>query len=713
MATIGEALGVALQHHQSGELQQAEQLYRRILDAQPDQPDALHLLGVVAHQTGRNQAALQSISRAIAINPNSPQMYNNVAHVQEALGERQQAAESYRRAIVLDPGYLDAHYNLGNLLRELGRWAEAATSYERALDIDPYHALALNNLGDVRRLQGRMQEAVACFRSAVKVKPDFVEALCNLGAGLRDEGNLSEAVDVCQNVIEKNPRFADAHGNLALAMRDQGKLDEALLAFREALRLEPENSSRHSQMLLCLNHHPAATSEMLLAEHLKWAERHGATSDTNSPLKKCATADLSSSAASESLQNTAGQASSGTREPLVAEVARLGPGKPTSSEVGYGTISTETRRSSIEPPNGPLRIGYVSPNLCRHVVASFMEPILEHHDPDAIETFCYADVDKPDDVTARMQQHAGHWRDVLSLDDRQLADTIRKDRIDILIDLAGHTTGHRLGLFAKKPAPIQVSYLGYPNTTGLATIDYRLTDAVADVPKESQWHTEKLMTLPQGFLCYGPPGDGGPVMPPPMVENGFVTFGSLNRLMKLNADVVRLWAEILWAAADSKLLLKAMALDDAAVRTYWIDRFEQQGIAAERLLLFGHVTTSAAHLATYHRIDIALDPFPYNGTGTTCESLWMGVPVITLAGDRHAGRVGASLLERIGMRELIADSPDSYVRIAAELAGDPCRLARLRSDQRHRMARSPLCDAGRFTRSLEQAYRSMWHERHR
>jgi predicted O-linked N-acetylglucosamine transferase (SPINDLY family) len=317
----------------------------------------------------------------------------------------------------------------------------------------------------------------------------------------------------------------------------------------------------------------------------------------------------------------------------------------------------------------------------------------------------------PDGRTQRLQAESDHWYSIAGKPDLEVAERIRKDQIDILVDLEGHTGENRLLVFAHKPAPVQVTWLGYPNTTGMRTIDYRLTDAVADPPGEAdKFHSEKLFRLEHGFLCYLPDAAAPEAGPPPCLESGQLTFGSFNNLAKVTSEVVRVWAEILHRQPLSRLVLKSKPLADQACRERYLGLFAEQGIPADRLELLGWLPAPQNHLELYHRIDIGLDSFPYNGTTTTCEALWMGVPVVTLCGDRHAARVGASIMRQVGLEELVAHSEDEYIALAVALAQDRQRLLALRGSQRRKMRESRLLDKKLFAETLEDAYRRMWEE---
>jgi predicted O-linked N-acetylglucosamine transferase (SPINDLY family) len=360
-------------------------------------------------------------------------------------------------------------------------------------------------------------------------------------------------------------------------------------------------------------------------------------------------------------------------------------------------------------PGRRLRVGYVSPDLKQHSVAYFLEPLLREHDHSVVEVFCYAEVLRPDATTLNLQSHADHWLRTVGYSDDALARRITSDGIDILVDLAGHTADNRLGVFARKPAPVQVNWLGYPNTTGLRAMDYRLVDEITDPPGEAdQTASERLIRLAEGFLCYAAPYAAPQPAPPPSVRTGRIVFGSFNNPAKLSSITLRTWATLMKRVPDSQLLLKGSALHEPGSRDLFQAHLHAHDIDLTRVVMRGRTPGVAEHLSVYADVDIALDPFPYNGTTTTCEALWMGVPVVTLLGDRHAARVGASLLTQIKRPELIADSPEGYVEIAAKLAAEPERLAQLRATLRDQMSRSPLCDAPGFAHKVETAYRTMW-----
>jgi len=684
MTRGAEKLGAAIEHHQAGRLQQAEQIYRHILDRHPGDADALHLLGLIAFQNGRTEEAVEKIRRAIGCHPSAPVYYDNLGKILQAAGRGSEAAACFRDWIARRPDDVEARLCLGNHYLRENRLAEAGDCFRQALERKPDFAEALTNLGYALRQQGNSPEAIGFLHRAIEIRPDNPEAHLTLGAALEDLGEYEEAASVLSRLLDLKPDLAEAHHNLGSVRRDQGLLEEAaachqaalrlkpgyadscnnlgvvrllqgriedaLAGFREAIRQKPSYAAAHSNLLLTLHYLPSPDPAALYNEHRQWDRQHG--------------------------------------EPLAA-----------AHQPPLNDRSPERR----------LRIGYLSADFRTHPVAFFFGPILDLHTRVQFHCFCYSNVSHPDAVTSSLEALAEEWRNIRRLTDEQVAELVRQDRIDILVDLGGHTSENRLPVFARKPAPVQVSYLGYPDTTGLTAIDYRLTDAWADPPGETEsWHSEELARLPSGFLCYKPFTDAPAVAEPPVLRTGAFTFGSFNCLPKVTPDVIRTWAAILQAAPGARLLLKAKALADEGARRRVLEMFSDHGIPADRIQLMGLFPDLLRHLETYHQVDLALDPFPYNGTTTTCEALWMGVPVVTLPGRTHASRVGLSLLSRMDLSEFIADSWQGYVELAARWAGNPGPLRKLRAQLRDRMRRSSLTDTKSFVRELEQSYRRMW-----
>jgi protein O-GlcNAc transferase len=560
-------------------------------------------------------------------------------------GKLDEAVASYEQALRLRPDFAAVHNNLGAIHAARARWEDAIASYGKALELDPNLADACNNLGIAFVNQGMRAAAAAAFQRASALDPNQAAAHNNLGNVLKELGRLDEAVASYKRALELRADYADAYNNLGVTLTTQGQRDQATHFYQQALHCRPDFAAAHSNLLSCWNYDPTAESDALFAEHRRWADRH----------------------------------------------ARVPP---------------ETDYRNDRNPDRILRVGYVSPDFFRHAVADFLKPIFAHHDPGQVEVYCYAQVLAPDATTAYFQARARGWRWTLGQSDAEVAEQVRNDKIDILVDLAGHTASSRLLAFAYKPAPVQITYLGYPNTTGLATMDYRLTDAIADPMGEPVRHTEELVRLPLAF-CYEPPDYAASVSPSPALASGRITFGSLNNLAKLNEQVIDLWCAILRAVPTGRLLIFRDSLQSSA-EAHFHRQFVARGISADRFKLSHAVLDRQDHLSVYESIDIALDPFPWSGHTTTCEALWMGVPVVTLYGKRYASRMAACALSALGLTQFIADTPEKYLEIAAGWANDLEGLARLRFGLRDRMRASPLCDGRAFTRSLEQTYRELW-----
>lgn len=537
-----------------------------------------------------------------------------------------------------------------------GDHAAAAEFYRESLKRWPQNARAWCNLGAERDAGGASDEAQPAYRRALELDPGLVPAWYNLGRLLQVEGRAAEAETCYREAAARVDSIAERQlwlsicSNRGVLLYNQGRTQEAVALYREALARDGQAPELWSNLLLTMQYASGCTPAESFAEHRAYAQRFEA------PLKE----------------------------------------------------------RWLPHPNAPvsgkrLRIGYVSPDFRAHAVAFFIEPVLAHHDHEQIEVYCYCNHAKQDGVTLRLMSLVRHWRDIRALSDDETARRIREDGIDILVDLAGHTAGGRLQVFARKPAPVQVSWLGYPCTTGLAAMDYRISDAHADpVGSSEQYYSEALCRLPDAFDCYSPPHESPEVGALPAMARGGVTFGSFNNLAKLAPGTRALWAQLLLAVPGSRLLLKSGALADPAARQRLMSEFAGCGIVAERLILAPADATHYEHLNRYNQVDIGLDPFPYNGVTTSFEAVWMGVPVVTLAGNSFVSRMGVSMLAGLGMKELIADTQEDYVAIAARLAGDPGRLGTLRAGLRQRLSNSPLTDAARFTLNLERAYREMW-----
>lgn len=539
----------------------------------------------------------------------------------------------------------EAFFDLANVMKEHGRLQDADLGYRKAIALKPDYVEAHNNRGTVLADLGWLEDAAASYRQALAIRPSHAAAYNNLGNVLRELGDHEEAERLYRRTLALRPDLAEACNHHANSLLDLGRLDEAERGYRRALELAPGLASAYSNLLLLLNFLPNRTPEAISAEAFEFGRQFGKAADADA----------------------------------------------------HRNVADATRR---------LRIGYVSGDFRAHSVALFIEPVFAAHDREAFEIFCYYNFPRADARTARLRTHADNWRDVYALSDVALADWIRRDAIDILVDLSGHTAFNRLPVFAQKPAPVQVTWLGYPATTGLAAIDYRLTDGIADPEGESdRLHAERLIRLPHPMWCFAPDKTLPEPGPLPLRKDGAVTFGSFNYFPKLNPEVAALWAKLLARLPGSRLIATRIPGSESASR--FRKYFEDAGIAASRVELHGIVSRETL-AELFARVDIALDPFPYAGTTTTCEVLWMGIPVVTLSGKTTASRNGASLVTAVGLEALVAQSADQYLDVAEALARDVDRLAALREKLRGRMRSSRLADGARFTRDLENAFRDMW-----
>jgi protein O-GlcNAc transferase len=646
MATIPQSIAIAVGHHQARRLQEAERIYRQILEVEPDHAQALHLLGLIAYQVGQYDISVAYIGRAIGFKGTDAAFHSNLGLVFQAQGKLEEAVASCRRATEIKPDYADAHGILGSALAAQGKLDEAIACFHRALQLKPEFFEAHSNLGNALKNQGRPNEAAACYRRALETRPDSAEIHSNLGCALADQGMLDEAGACYRRALDLNPEFFEAHGNLASALKDQGRPNEAAAHYRRALELKPDAAEVRSNLIFALSFSPDCDTRPLSEELRRWNQQHA--------------------------------------EPLAASI------RPHTND---------------RAPERRLRVGYVSPDFRSHPVGRFVLPLLETHDRGNFEIICYNSWHISDAITGRCRAAADGWRDAMSLADEQLACAIRADRIDILVDLAMHTAHNRLLAFARKPAPVQVTYLAYCGTTGLRMMDYRLTDPYLDPPGQTGGcYSEESVWLPRTYWCYRPTDLTPPVSDLPALRGGPVTFGCLNNFCKVTAPTLAVWSRLLQALPQSRLLLHA---HPGSHRDRVQDLFTQAGVAPERITFTPRLPI-ADYLRNYERIDIALDPFPYGGGTTTCDALWMGVPVVTLAGETAVGRGGLSILSNAGLSELVALDTEQYVRIAVALANDLPRLRGLRATLRQRMEASPLMDAPRFARDVETAFRALW-----
>ena len=574
---------------------------------------------------------------------------------------------------------------------DAGRHEQARALYQRILQQHPGHTYTMVQMARTLLALNQRPQAVYYAKAALEGRPDDPELRYHTGRMLALAGELSDAEPVLRSAIAGGFHNPAAYAALAAVLSSLGRYRETSEFCIDALARFPGHTSL------------AVTGS---AAHLA----RGRVEEAMDLARTAAAAGGDDPAVLSTLAQTMNNARRAEQDEIIAAHTRYGARLKAMAPPELGPLTNNL------DPEKKLRIGFISPDLRTHSVAFFVEPILRELDRERFETVCYYTASNSDAMTTRLKSLASRWVDAHALPPLDLAMRMRRDGIDIAIELSGHTHGHRLMAMALRPAPLTITYIGYPNTTGLEGVDVRLVDAITDPPGEAdRVVTEKLVRQDPCFQCFGPPTAAGFDAPdpgsPPCEANGFITFGSFNAVQKLNEDVIRAWSGLLGRVPNSRLILKAATLREPALREEIAGRFAAQGLPADRLDLQGPIDDTGGHLAAYRRIDIGLDPFPYNGTTTTCEALWMGVPVVAFRGDRHASRVSASLLSAAGLPELIADSAEGAIDLAAALAADTARIRNYRSAIRERMGASPLCDAPRFAAMFGGTLRGIWRER--
>lgn len=564
-------------------------------------------------------------------------------------GRWAQAEAAFRQLLQSTPQHTEALHHLGNVYQAQGKLDAAIACYQRVLALNPGHALTHFNLGVALQAARRLDQAAQAYANALSCNPRYAEASYNLGYVLQMQGDFWRAAQHYQQAIEANSKLAQAHNNLGRVWQTLGQLPEAIQCFQKALALRPDYAWAYDNLLMCMNYASGYDPQALFEAHRGFGRQFAIAADNIAP------------------------------------------------------------HANTADPERRLKIGYLSPDFREHAIAYFIQAVIAAHDRSQIEVFCYSSGHRHDAVTAQIQTQTDHWRDLAHLSDAAADACIRADGIDILVDLAGHTAGNRLPLFARKPAPIQMTWLGFPQTTGLDSIDYRISDAFVDPPGMTDaLHSEKILRLPAYQACFQPDPRSPAVSALPALTQGYVTFASLNTFSKVNAEVIALWSQLLLQRPDARLLL-VLPSAHPQWREALRPRFGQHGIAMERLTLVGPQPFEA-FMQMYAQIDIALDPFPSNGVTTTLHSLWMGVPVVTLAGQSPMSRGGVSIMHHVGLNECIAQDPQEYLRIAQGLADNLPHLANMRAGLRERMAGSALTDTTGFTHHLESAYRKAWQQ---
>jgi protein O-GlcNAc transferase len=626
--------------------------FRQALRYMPGSAEAHNGMGALLIDMGRPEEAELSIRRAMGIRPDFPEGLNNLGNALLAQGKAQDALAVYGQAGKLQPGNHIVYYNAGNALRELGQVERSIAAFRQALTIKPDDAKSQDGLGLTLWMAKRPDDAIKAFREAIALDPKSVDAMVNLGNTFNMLNRFGEAREVLERAVSINPKNALAQNSLAIVVTNMGHLEEGIQAYRRSIDLDPRNALIHCNLVFGLQYLYGDDGAAALEEAQRWNSLHAV-------------------------------------------------------RLWKGVAHHENSRD----PERRLRIGYVSNDFREHSVSRFLRPLFQNHDHQNFEIVCYSDTRHPDATTEALRACADQWHQTTIVTDGPLAEMIRGHGIDILVELMGHTARNRLLMFARKPAPIQISWLGYAGTTGVETIDYRMTDGLADPPGMTEaFYSEKLLRLPRTNWCFAPPSAVAEIAPTSArgLAGRAFCFGSFNKMAKATPMVLDMWAEIMNGTPGSRLLLKDRALADAAIRERLRAEFERRGITPDRVELAGYEDDQVSHFRRYSEVDVALDTFPYDGTTTTCEALWMGVPVVTLAGKTHLARVGVSLLTNVGLSELIANSTEEYISIATGLARDQARLQKIRDGIRGRMLGSPLMDGRQFARDVEGAYRDVW-----
>jgi len=638
----------AVQAVKQGDLSTAEKRLRDAISKDRKHVASWRTLGLLLARQQRLPEAIKAMSGAVKAAPKDAAGHFNLGNALKQAGDLEHAIAAFSEAAKLAPQSAPAHNGLGVALRDAGQLNAAITELKQAIALDPTLADAHSNLGIALKDEGDLDAAIASYRQALGIEPNHVQALGNLGNALTEQGDFAGAMDAYQDALAQHPDHPETHYNLANTLVEQGDLDRAEHHFELTLGSNPDHphAARNLLFMSCYNprHTPAKVSEM----HQEWGKHYQ---------RVC------------------------------------------------GNIAVAPYRN-VPDSDRPLRIGLVSADLRQHAVASFVEPLLTHLNRHKAQIYCYASVAVPDGHTERLKGLADQWCDISKVDDAQAADWIRGDGIDVLIDLSGHTANSRLPLFRFHPAPIQAGYLGYPATTGTDLLEFRLTDAVCDPESAQGWYTEKLAYLANGFCAFQPPPNAPTVASSPAEKNGYVTFGSLLNLSKVNTDVIALWAEVLNAVPNSRLFMLRHNLKVKSTRQRYLDAFAAHGIAAERITLGWEFDGN--HLDQYRHMDISLDTLPFCSHTSNCEALWMGVPTLTVAGDYFSGRMGLSINRMAGLEDWCADDPQAYVALAKQKAADIPALIALRATLRQQTAASRLCDSEGFADSFEATVRKLW-----
>jgi predicted O-linked N-acetylglucosamine transferase (SPINDLY family) len=644
------ALNHAMELHRTGRIAEADNLYRQLHASFPQEVDLVHLIGLTTFELGRHAEGIAMIQESLRHRPQIAHYHANYGTKLIDLRRTDEAIAALTHAMELEPSAAGHHYNLGNAFMQAQRWAESIAAYRKALELNPGHQHAALQLGMSLHSGGLTEEGISHYRKTLAERPSDYAIATNLGALLQLRCELDEAIEVFRHALAYEPKNFFALNNIAIMLTERGDIGESVQMLRRCVEISPDSAEVRSNLIFTLHYDPSATDEELAATHRQWN--------------------------------------------VLAPVA------------------TKTH-PNLPAPGRRLRIGYVSADLRDHVVGRALLPVFRHHDHESFEIYCYA-TNTEHDITAEFRKHSDHWRPMAGAPDDALLAAIRRDQIDILIDLGLHTSDNRLNVFAGKPAPIQVSWLGYPESSGLSAMDYRISDRYLEPPAGNAIASpqEKAWMHPDCWTCFEPAAGYPEVAPLPSATGQPFTFGCFNNTCKVNPEVLTTWSRILRATPGSRLRLLTKQGNH---RKHLVKFLAELGVEEHRVTFVDYLPHSGSLslgklLGRYHEIDLALDTFPYNGMSTTLDALWMGVPVVSYVDRRNLGRAGLSLLSNVGLPQFAVSSIDAYVETAVRVSQDKQALATLRAGLRAKMQASPLLDAAGFTRKLETGFRDIWVE---
>lgn len=739
----------AFKLHQAGRVAEAQIQYRQILALDPQHPHALHMMATVEAAAKRFEAAETFIQKAIAARPDLPGQYETLGNILRtqnrhedaikayrkaldlkpdftgvlncvgacllALRRRDEALASFKKVLTIDPGHTGALNNIGVILQDQTKYEGAIEYYKKALIVNPQDSIALVNSGLALMLMDRLEESQACYEKAIQYKPGHSDAHLNLGHVLRRQGKFEESIRSYKNVLALRPD-PEAHAKLGIIYQYGGQFQKAVEEYEKALALKPDFTevlNNVGALYHDLEHYEEALRcyQKVLATEPDEYRTYGNIAGT---LKNLGRLDDAIAYQRKAISLAPGEFSAYTNLLLTMVYASSVTPEAltdTAREFGRNIADPLIRQrpfKNVKDSERKLRIGYISGDFWDHAVHYFFEPLLLLHDRRQFEVFAYSNTAREDEVTERLKKEFDHWNDIRFMKDDDAADLIERQQIDILVDMSGHTAGHKLLVMARKPAPVQITWLGYPATTGMKAIDYKISDFYTEPPGMTEHlNVEKLYRLPDIFCCYqGHRSNPAVIDHPPFEDNDYITFGCFNNFSKVTDPVLQAWSEIMKQVPNSRLLLEIKGIEGAKFRADTEERLNRFGIPLDRVII--EARKRANQFVLYNRIDMALDPFPCAGGTTSMDTLWMGVPFVTLEGRHFVSRMGVSILTNAGLPDLIARSVDEYIEKAVSLANNRPRLKELRDRLRDKFAASPVMDQARFARNMEAAYRDMW-----